>query len=78
MAKNLLLKAARAAKGMTQQELADAVGVTRQTIVAIEKGDYNPTVKLCVQICRVLGKTLNDLFWPGDQEEKEVSENEMQ
>ena len=45
MGKNLKLKAARAAMGLTQQGLADAVGVTRQTIVAIEKGDYNPTVK---------------------------------
>lgn len=63
MAKNLRLKAARAALDMTQQELADAVSVTRQTIVAIEKGDYNPTVRLCVQICKVLGKTLDDLFW---------------
>lgn len=63
MGKNLRLKAARAALDMTQQELADAVGVTRQTIVAIEKGDYNPTVRLCVDICKVLGKTLNDLFW---------------
>lgn len=64
MAKNLKLKAARAAKGMTQQELAAAVSVTRQTIVAIEKGDYNPTVRLCVDICLTLGVTLNDLFWP--------------
>ena len=63
MAKNLLLKSARAAKDMTQQDLADAVGVTRQTIVAIEKGDYNPTVKLCIQICKTLGKTLDELFW---------------
>ncbi len=63
MGKNFRLKAARAAKGMTQQDLADAVGVTRQTIVAIEKGDYNPTVRLCVDICKTLGKTLDDLFW---------------
>lgn len=67
MAKNLKLKAARAAVGLTQQGLADAVGVTRQTIVAIEKGDYNPTVNLCIQICQVLGKTLDDLFWPGQE-----------
>lgn len=63
MAKNLQLKAARAAKDMTQQDLADAVNVSRQTIVAIEKGDYNPTVRLCVQICKTLGKTLDELFW---------------
>lgn len=65
MGKNLRLKAARAAVGLTQQGLADEVGVTRQTIVAIEKGDYNPTVKLCIQICQALGKTLDELFWPG-------------
>ena len=63
MGKNLKMKAARAALGLTQQDLAQAVGVTRQTIVAIERGDYNPTVKLCVEICKVLGKTLDELFW---------------
>lgn len=63
MGKNLKLKSARAALGLTQQELAERVGVTRQTIVAIERGDYNPTIKLCTQICRALGKTLDDLFW---------------
>lgn len=61
--KNLNLKAARAAKDMSQQELADKVGVSRQTINAIEKGDYNPTIKLCIAICKELGKTLDDLFW---------------
>ena len=66
MGKNLKMKAARAAKGLTQQELADRVGVTRQTVVAIEKGDYNPTVRLCVDICRALGVTLNELLWPGE------------
>ena len=63
MGKNLRLKAARASLDMTQGELAERVGVTRQTICAIEKGDYNPTTRLCVGICRALGKTLNDLFW---------------
>lgn len=61
--KNLRLKAARAARDLSQQELADAVGVSRQTINAIEKGDYNPTVRLCIAICRELGCTLDDLFW---------------
>ena len=61
--KNLRLKAARAAKDLSQQQLADLVGVSRQTINAIEKGDYNPTVNLCISICRALGLTLNDLFW---------------
>ena len=66
MGKNLRLKAARASMDMTQGELADQVGVTRQTICAIEKGDYNPTIRLCIGICRTLGKTLNDLFWEED------------
>lgn len=61
--KNLKLKSARAAKDLSQQQLADAVGVSRQTINAIEKGDYNPTIKLCIAICRALDKTLDELFW---------------
>ena len=61
--KNLKLKSARAALDLSQQDLADAVGVSRQTINAIEKGDYNPTIRLCLTICRVLGKTLDELFW---------------
>ena len=61
--KNLRLKSARAALDMSQQQLADAVGVSRQTINAIEKGDYNPTIKLCLAICNALNKTLDELFW---------------
>ena len=61
--KNLRLKAARAARDLSQQALADRIGVTRQTINAIEKGDYNPTINLCIAICRELGKTLDELFW---------------
>ena len=61
--KNLRLKSARAALDLSQQELADKVGVSRQTISAIEKGDYNPTINLCISICKCLGKTLDDLFW---------------
>ena len=57
------MKSARAALDMSQQQLADAVGVTRQTINAIEKGDYNPTIRLCLAICRALGETLDELFW---------------
>lgn len=63
--KNLKLKSARAALDLSQQQLADKVGVSRQTINAIEKGDYNPTIKLCIAICRTLGKSLDDLFWDG-------------
>ena len=61
--KNLKIKAARAAKDLSQQQLADLVGVSRQTINAIEKGDYNPTLRLCLEICKALGKTLDELFW---------------
>ena len=63
MPKNLKLKAARAEKDMTQAALAEAVGVSRQTINASEKGEYNPTINLCRAICKALGKTLDDLFW---------------
>ncbi len=62
--KNLRLKAARAGKDLSQEDLARATGVSRQTISAIEKGDYNPTINLCISICRALGKTLDELFWP--------------
>ena len=61
--KNLKLKAARAGLDMSQDDLAKAVGVSRQTISAIEKGDYNPTINLCVNVCKALGKTLDELFW---------------
>ncbi len=61
--KNLRLKAARAARDLSQQQLADLVGVSRQTISAIEKGDYNPSIKLCIAICKALDRTLDQLFW---------------
>ena len=48
---------------MTQGDLAAAVGVSRQTINMIEKGEYNPTIRLCRAICKMLGKTLDELFW---------------
>lgn len=63
--KNLKLKAARAALDLSQQELADRVHVSRQTINSIEKGDYNPSLNLCIAICKELGKTLDELFWEG-------------
>ena len=66
--KNLRLRAARAAKGLSQQGLADLTGVSRQTINAIEQGDYNPTIRLCIAICRALDRTLDDLFWDGPGE----------
>ncbi|WP_288485325.1 helix-turn-helix transcriptional regulator [uncultured Slackia sp.] len=64
--KNLRMKAARAAVGLSQTDLAEAVGVTRQTIGLIEAGGYNPTLNLCVAICKTLHVTLNDLFWEDD------------
>ena len=70
MPKNLSIKVARVQKDMTQKDLAAAVGVSRQTINAIEQGEYNPTIKLCRAICRVLGKTLDELFWEDDCAEK--------
>lgn len=70
MSKNLALKAARAQKDMTQKDLAAAVGVSRQTINAIEQGEYNPTIKLCRSICRALEKTLDELFWEEDNDEE--------
>ena len=61
--KNLRMKAARVSKDLSQDQLARMIGVSRQTINAIEKGDYNPTINLCISICRALGKTLDELFW---------------
>lgn len=61
--KNLKLKAARAGMDLSQDDLAKLCGVSRQTISAIEKGDYNPTINLCIAICKALGKTLDELFW---------------
>lgn len=61
--KNLKLKAARAAKDLSQEQLAQLIGVTRQTIGMIEAGNYNPTLNLCIAICKVLDRTLDELFW---------------
>lgn len=69
MAKNLAMKAARAKRDMSQKVLAEAVGISRQTVNAIEQGEYNPTIKLCRAICRCLGTTLDELFWEDDCDE---------
>ncbi|SDW09581.1 putative transcriptional regulator [Marinococcus luteus] len=61
--KNLKLKAARVEKNLSQQELAEQIGVSRQTIGLIELGKYNPSLQLCLAICKALAKTLDDLFW---------------
>ena len=69
--KNLKMKFARMERDISQIELAKRVGVTRQTIGMIEAGDYNPTLKLCIAICRELGKTLDDIFWEEEENEKD-------
>ena len=61
------MKAARTAKDLSQEELAQAVGVTRQTIGMIEAGKYNPTMNLCIAICKALDRTLDELFWEEDE-----------
>ena len=61
--KNLKMNAARAGMDLSQEELAELVGVTRQTIGMIEAGKYNPTLNLCLAICKALHKTLDELFW---------------
>ncbi len=61
--KNLKMKIARMEKDISQIELAERVGVTRQTIGMMEAGTYNPSLKLCKAVCRELGKTLDELFW---------------
>lgn len=68
--KNIKLKMARIEKDLSQEDLANLVGVTRQTIGLIEAGKYNPSLKLCIAICKALGKTLNDLFWQEDDEDE--------
>lgn len=66
MTKNLKMKSARASLDFTQKALADEVGVSRQTINLIEKGEYNPSLSLCIKICKSLKYTLNDLFWDNE------------
>ena len=70
MAKNIAIKVARAEKDMTQKALAEAVGVSRHTMNAIEKGEYNPTIRLCRKICRILDRSLDDLFWEDEEDEE--------
>ena len=61
--KNKKMKIARIEAEVSQEQLAEIVGVTRQTINLIESGNYNPNLKLCIDICKALDRTLNDLFW---------------
>lgn len=69
--RNLKLKFKRIELGISQAELAKAAGVTRQTIGLIEAGEFNPSIKLCIAICKALGVTLNDLFWEADKYEED-------
>ena len=71
IARNIRIKVARAEKDMTQKALAEAVGISRQTMNAIEQGEFNPTIRLCRAICRVLGKSLDDLFGEEDAHDEE-------
>lgn len=68
---NMKMKLARVERGLSQQQLADRVDATRQTIGLIEKGKYNPSLKLCLKIARALGKTLDQLFWKEEENEEE-------
>ena len=65
--KNKKMKIARIEKDLSQEQLADKIGVTRQTISMIEAGKFNPSLQLCISICRDLDKTLNDLFWETEE-----------
>lgn len=69
--RNLKMKFRRIEAGMSQTQLAKAAGVTRQTIGLIEAGEFNPSLKLCIAICKALGVTLNDLFWEEENDEQE-------
>lgn len=69
ISRNIRIKVARAEMDMTQKALAEAVGISRQTMNAIEQGEFNPTIKLCRSICKVLGKTLDELFGEEDSDE---------
>ena len=63
---NMRLKLARVEKGLSQQQLAEKIGVTRQTIGLIENEKYNPTLNLCIRIAQVLDRTLDQLFWEAE------------
>ena len=63
------VKFVRMKKGVTQEQLAKKIGVTRQTIGLIEKGDYNPTLSLCIAIAKELNQTLDSLFWEVEKSE---------
>ena len=64
------MKFRRIELNMSQTELAQKAGVTRQTIGLIEAGDFNPSIKLCIAICKALGSTLDELFWEEEENEE--------
>ena len=67
---NIKMKLARIERSLSQQQLADRVDATRQTIGLIEKGKYNPSLKLCLKIARALDRTLDQLFWEEEENEE--------
>ena len=67
--RNLKMKFRRIERNMSQTELAQKAGVTRQTIGLIESGEFNPSIRLCRRICRALGVTLDDIFWEDEEDE---------
>ena len=70
--RNLKMKFKRIELNISQTELARRAGVTRQTIGLIEAGEFNPSIKLCIAICRALDVTLNDIFWEDEENENET------
>lgn len=68
--KNKRMKIARIEKDVSQEQLAELVGVSRQTISMIEAGNYNPSLRLCIKICKALDRTLDGLFW--DEEDRKA------
>ncbi len=68
---NYKLKEARIKKGLSQTELAERAGITVQTLCLIERGKYNPSLKVCTALCRALGRTLDDIFWVSEDGESE-------
>ena len=71
MGRNERMRQARQNAGQSQEELARRIGASRQTVNMIERGDYNPSLHLCISICQTLGKTLDELFWPEHETSQE-------
>ena len=69
----------RTQKSLTQQALADSVGVSRQTIIAIEKGGYTPSVTLALQLAQALGSSVESLFWleNGERADEKTIDKEL-